>query len=37
MTVYLVVEVATLEELNWLLQKLENTQNVIEANRQRWN
>jgi GTP pyrophosphokinase len=36
MTVYLVVEVATLEELNWLLQKLENTQNVVEANRQRW-
>lgn len=36
MTVYLLVEVATLEELNWLLQKLENTQNVIEANRQRW-
>ena len=36
MTIYLVVEVATLEELNWLLQKLENTQNVIEANRQRW-
>ncbi|MCB8946358.1 MAG: bifunctional (p)ppGpp synthetase/guanosine-3',5'-bis(diphosphate) 3'-pyrophosphohydrolase [Ardenticatenaceae bacterium] len=37
MTVYLVVEVATLEELNWLLQKLESTQNVIEATRQRWN
>jgi GTP pyrophosphokinase len=37
MTVYLVVEVASLDELNWLLQKLENTQNVIEANRQRWN
>jgi len=37
MTIYLVAEVATLEELNWLLQKLENTQNVIEANRQRWN
>ena len=35
MTVYLIVEVATLEELNWLLQKLENTQNVIEANRHR--
>ena len=37
MTVYLVVEVASLDELNWLLQKLENTQNVIEASRQRWN
>ena len=36
MTIYLVVEVATLDELNWLLQKLENTQNVIEATRQRW-
>ena len=36
MTIYLVVEVATLEELNWLLQKLENTRNVLEANRQRW-
>ncbi len=36
MTIYLVVEVATLEELNWLLQKLENAQNVIEATRQRW-
>ena len=35
-TVYLEVEVTSLEELNWLLQKFENLPNVIEANRQRW-
>ena len=35
-TVYLEVEVTSLEDLNWLLQKFENLPNVIEANRQRW-
>jgi RelA/SpoT family (p)ppGpp synthetase len=35
-TVYLEVEVTSLEELNWLLQKFENLPNVIEANRKRW-
>ncbi|PID85360.1 MAG: (p)ppGpp synthetase [Chloroflexi bacterium] len=35
-TVYLEVEVSSLAELNWLLQKFENMPNVIEANRQRW-
>jgi GTP pyrophosphokinase len=36
-SVYLVVEVTSLEQLNWLLQKLENLPNVFEAQRQRWN
>jgi len=35
-TVYLEVQVTSLEELNWLLQKFENLPNVIEVNRQRW-
>ena len=35
-TVYLEVEVRSLEDLNWLLKKFENLPNVIEANRQRW-
>ncbi len=35
-TVYLEVEVRSLEELNWLLQKFENLPNVIEAHRRRW-
>jgi RelA/SpoT family (p)ppGpp synthetase len=35
-TVYLEVEVTSLDELNWLLQKFENLPNVIEAHRQRW-
>ena len=35
-TVYLEVEVNSLEDLNWLLKKFENLPNVIEANRQRW-
>ncbi|MCP4423291.1 MAG: bifunctional (p)ppGpp synthetase/guanosine-3',5'-bis(diphosphate) 3'-pyrophosphohydrolase [Chloroflexi bacterium] len=34
-TIYLVAEVASLEQLNWVLQKLENLPNVIEAYRQR--
>jgi GTP pyrophosphokinase len=36
-TVYLEVEVTSLEQLNWLLQKFENLPNVFEAHRQRWN
>lgn len=36
-TVYLEVEVKSLEQLNWLLQKFENLPNVFEAHRQRWN
>lgn len=36
MTVYLVAEVASLEQLTWLLTKLENIPNVISARRQRW-
>ncbi|MCB8983896.1 MAG: bifunctional (p)ppGpp synthetase/guanosine-3',5'-bis(diphosphate) 3'-pyrophosphohydrolase [Ardenticatenaceae bacterium] len=36
LTVYLVAEVISLEQLNWLLQKFENLPNVIEAHRQRW-
>lgn len=35
-TIYLVVEVASLDQLNWLLQKFESLPNVIEAHRQRW-
>jgi GTP pyrophosphokinase len=36
MTAYLIVEVVDLRQLNWLLTKLENLSNVIEARRQRW-
>ncbi|MBK7894185.1 MAG: bifunctional (p)ppGpp synthetase/guanosine-3',5'-bis(diphosphate) 3'-pyrophosphohydrolase [Candidatus Promineifilaceae bacterium] len=36
MTISLMVEVNSLEQLNWLLQKLESLPNVIEAHRQRW-
>lgn len=36
MTISLVVEVRSLEQLNWLLQKLESLPNVVEAYRQRW-
>lgn len=35
-TVYLEVEVISLDQLNWLLQKFESLPNVIEAHRQRW-
>lgn len=35
-TIYLVVEITSLDQLNWLLQKLENLPNVLEAHRQRW-
>lgn len=34
--IYLVVEVESLEQLNWLLNKLENLPNVTAAKRQRW-
>ncbi len=36
LSVYLVAEVNSLEQLNWLLQKFEGLPNVIEAKRQRW-
>ncbi len=36
MTVYLIAEVADIEQLNWVLVKLDNMPNVIEAKRQRW-
>jgi len=36
-TVYLVVEVTSLDQLNWLLNKLEGVANVFEVQRQRWN
>ena len=36
MTISLVVEVKSLDQLNWLLQKLESLPNIIEAHRQRW-
>jgi len=35
-TVYLVVEVSSLEQLNWILNKFERLSNVVEARRQRW-
>jgi GTP pyrophosphokinase len=35
-TIYMVAEVASLEQLNWVLGKLEKLNNVIEARRQRW-
>ena len=35
-TVYLVVEIQDLEQLNWLLTKFEKLNNVIKAYRQRW-
>jgi GTP pyrophosphokinase len=34
--IYLVVEVTSLDQLNWLLQKIENLPNVFEAQRQKW-
>ena len=37
LTIYLVAEVNSLEQLNWLLHKFEGLPNVIEARRQRWN
>jgi hypothetical protein len=36
MTVYLVAEVANIDQLTWLLTKLANNPNVIDARRQRW-
>jgi RelA/SpoT family (p)ppGpp synthetase len=35
-TIYLVVEVSDLDQLNWLLERFEKLTNVIEAYRQRW-
>lgn len=37
LTIYLVAEVNSLDQLNWLLHKFEGLPNVIEARRQRWN
>jgi GTP pyrophosphokinase len=36
-TVFLEVEITSLDQLNWLLQKFESLPNVVEASRQRWN
>ncbi|MBW7958882.1 MAG: bifunctional (p)ppGpp synthetase/guanosine-3',5'-bis(diphosphate) 3'-pyrophosphohydrolase [Candidatus Promineofilum sp.] len=36
MKVYLVAEVADIDQLNWLLKKLENLPKVLKAQRQRW-
>ncbi len=36
MKVYLIAEVADINQLNWLLAKLENLPKVIKAQRQRW-
>ncbi len=36
-TVFLEVEINSLEQLNWLMQKFETLPNVIEVYRQRWN
>lgn len=37
MRIYLVAEVATIDDLEWLMKKFENLPNVIEVRRQRWN
>ena len=34
--VYMIAEVESIEQLNWLLKKLENLPYVLEAKRQRW-
>jgi GTP pyrophosphokinase len=35
-TIYMVAEVASLDQLNWVLGKLEKLNNVVEARKQRW-
>ncbi|MCA9999284.1 MAG: bifunctional (p)ppGpp synthetase/guanosine-3',5'-bis(diphosphate) 3'-pyrophosphohydrolase, partial [Anaerolineales bacterium] len=35
--IYLVAEVSTIDDLEWLMKKFENLPNVIEVRRQRWN
>ncbi|UCG23846.1 MAG: bifunctional (p)ppGpp synthetase/guanosine-3',5'-bis(diphosphate) 3'-pyrophosphohydrolase, partial [Chloroflexota bacterium] len=35
-TIYLVAEVTSLDQLNWILGKFEHLPNVIEARRERW-
>jgi RelA/SpoT family (p)ppGpp synthetase len=35
-TIFLLVEVSSLEQLNWILRKFERLHNVVEARRQRW-
>jgi len=37
LTIYLIAEVNSLDQLNWLLHKFEGLPNVIEARRQQWN
>lgn len=35
-TIFLLVEVSSLDQLNWILRKFERLHNVVEARRQRW-
>jgi hypothetical protein len=35
-TVYLVAEVTSLDQLNWILGRFEHLPNVIQARRERW-
>jgi GTP diphosphokinase / guanosine-3',5'-bis(diphosphate) 3'-diphosphatase len=35
-TIYLVAEISTLDQLSWILRKIEGLPNVVEAQRQRW-
>lgn len=35
-SLFLIVEVVSLEQLNWMLEKFDRVQNVIEAKRERW-
>jgi len=36
-SIYMVAEVSSLEQLNWILGKFERLNNVVEARRQQWN
>jgi (p)ppGpp synthase/HD superfamily hydrolase len=36
MTICLVAEFTSLDQLNWILKKLEKLPNVVEVERQRW-
>jgi (p)ppGpp synthase/HD superfamily hydrolase len=36
-SIYMVAEVSSLDQLNWILAKFERLNNVIEARRQQWN
>lgn len=35
-TIYLIAEISTLDQLSWILRKIEALPNVVEAQRQRW-